>query len=239
MTLQPARYSQEPIQVTLRQRRRACWFVVLILTVIGSIGLTGTAVAHTDLISSDPADGTTLAQAPSSITLTFNEPVQNFEPVVMVTGPDDQSYQVNPPVVDSTVVRSDVTALGPPGPYTVAYRVLSVDGHPVTGQLVFELAGPATVVTPAAVVPSTPPTAQLEATPRPTPYPTKSGIPVSERLSPAAGPGSTTTAAGTVSAAAAADSGSTRIPTWIWVVAGLVVIAALIGVQQRRDGTRR
>ena len=110
---------------------------------IGAVGLTGTAAAHTELIGSDSADGATLEQAPSSITLTFNEPVQDFEPVLAITGPDGQPYPAGVPVVDSATLRGDVQALGPAGTYTVAYRVVSDDGHPVTGQLQFQLAVPA------------------------------------------------------------------------------------------------
>jgi len=88
---------------------------VLLLTMIGAVGLTGTAAAHTELIGSDPADGATLEQAPSSITLTFNEPVQDFEPLLAVTGPDGQPYPAGVPVVDSATLRGDVQALGPAG----------------------------------------------------------------------------------------------------------------------------
>lgn len=122
---------------------------MLLLTVTGTIGLAGTAAAHTDLTSSDPAAGSTLAAPPGSITLTFNEPVQNFEPVITLTGPEGQPYPTSAPIVDSTVVRSDVAELGPAGTYTIAYRVVSVDGHPVTGQVQFQFA-PAAEPTPTA-----------------------------------------------------------------------------------------
>ena len=64
-----------------------------------------------------PPDGATLTVAPSAITLTFNEPVQDYEPVVIaMTGPARQPYPAGTPIVESTTVRSDVQAVGPPAP---------------------------------------------------------------------------------------------------------------------------
>ncbi len=69
----------------------------------------------------------------------FDAPMVNIGATVLMTGPDGQQYPTGTPVVDSSDVRTDVPALGPAGQYTVTYRVVSGDGHPVEGQIRFQL----------------------------------------------------------------------------------------------------
>ena len=124
-----------------RMRRGAARFAVLLVVCLGAgLGLAGPAAAHNVLIASDPADGAVLQQSPTVISLTFDQPVQDFQPVVTVLGADGQRYESGTPSVDSTVVTQSVTTLTAPGPYSIAYRVVSADGHPVQGEVRFELA---------------------------------------------------------------------------------------------------
>ena len=127
-----------------RMRRGAARFAVLLVVCLGAgLGLAGPAAAHNVLIASDPADGAVLQQSPTVISLTFDQPVQDFQPVVTVLGADGQRYESGTPSVDSTVVTQSVTTLTAPGPYSIAYRVVSADGHPVQGEVRFELAAAA------------------------------------------------------------------------------------------------
>ena len=112
----------------------------MVLAVGASVGLAGAASAHDVLISSDPADNATVATAPSSLQFTFDQPVQNFDPVVSLVGPDGRQYATGTPSVSGNVVSGTVDA-GPAGRYTAAYRIVSADGHPVTGEIHFTLAG--------------------------------------------------------------------------------------------------
>lgn len=105
----------------------------------------GVASAHTRLLSSDPADGTSLDAAPSSVSLEFNETMQADFSTITVIGPDGTAYQSGAVAADGAVVSTEVAALGPAGRYEIGYRVISEDGHPVTGSVAFTLtaAGPA------------------------------------------------------------------------------------------------
>ena len=96
----------------------------------------GTAFAHDVLISSDPKDGSTVATAPSSVTFTFDQPVQHFDPVVSLVGPDGRQFATGTPVISGNVVTGAVQQ-GPAGAYVAAYRIVSADGHPVTGEIHF------------------------------------------------------------------------------------------------------
>lgn len=106
------------------------------------LGTAGTASAHNTLISSDPRDGAQLEAGPAAITLTFDQPVQAGEKfnTLTVTGPEGTRWEADgePTVEDNSVVFA-VRPLGPAAEYTVGYRVLSADGHPVTGSLKFTL----------------------------------------------------------------------------------------------------
>ena len=73
--------------------------------------------------------------------LTFDQPVQAGEGLnsVAVTGPDGKEWQGGSATVDSNVVTAPVRELGPKGVYTIGYRIVSADGHPVSGKLTFTL----------------------------------------------------------------------------------------------------
>lgn len=89
------------------------------------------AVAHTELVSSDPADGEVLEMAPSSVLLTFDEDVLK----AAVTISDAAGSVVSSP--NGAVANSTVTVPWPAGladgSYAVNYRIVSTDGHPVDG----------------------------------------------------------------------------------------------------------
>ena len=112
---------------------------VVVIVAAVSVGLAGPALAHNVLTGSDPADGATVTKAPSTITLTFDQPVQNFEPVMTVTGPNGNRFETGPPAILGNQVSVPVDGAGPAGGYTASYRVVSADGHPVTGEIRYTL----------------------------------------------------------------------------------------------------
>ena len=217
--------------------------VLVLLTLAAGVGLAGPASAHNVLTSSDPTDGSTLQTAPTTVRLTFDQPVQNFEPVVTVIGPDGQRYEAGAPQVDSTVVTADVNPLPAAGAYTIAYRVVSADGHPVQGEIKFELAEaaiapPAPVSSPAVgdttvASPATVTVTESAAPQSPTPNATPSAsalASVSASAPVSSAPTSTSTAA---VAPAASSSG---LSGWVWAaiaVAAMLVVAAIVVVVRR------
>ncbi|MEV5747101.1 copper resistance protein CopC [Actinoallomurus sp. NPDC052308] len=107
------------------------------------------AAAHAALVSSTPADGTVLTAAPTEVTLTFGEPVRAAPEGVAVIGPDGDR-------ADDGVVRragAAVLAMRLPGlrvrarggTYTVTWRVISADSHPVGGAFTFSIGAPSRV----------------------------------------------------------------------------------------------
>ncbi|SRX78882.1 copper resistance CopC family protein [Mycolicibacterium parafortuitum] len=114
--------------------RHALTLVLLVLGLIaGGFGFAATAGAHAALIGSDPADGAELAQQPTRISATFNEPMQPQFAAMTVIGPDGALWSDGEPTVDGAVISVAVRSGGPAGTYTVNYRATSADGHVVKG----------------------------------------------------------------------------------------------------------
>ncbi|WP_410655394.1 copper resistance protein CopC [Amycolatopsis sp. lyj-112] len=98
------------------------------------------AMAHSVLVSSDPAKDSSIASAPSVVSLMFNEPLDHSFSELTVLGPDGSSqWEGGVPVVAGEKLSAPLRALGAAGVYTVKYRVVSADGHPVSGSVPFTL----------------------------------------------------------------------------------------------------
>jgi len=97
----------------------------------------GAAAGHAGLVASIPADGAALAAPPSSIELRFTEPVTPLA-MRLFTG------AAAPVPLAAPQGASDVMKLALPadlreGVYTLSYRVISLDSHPVGGSIVFAI----------------------------------------------------------------------------------------------------
>lgn len=113
--------------------------VLLVALVVGAFAGAGVASAHNVLTGSNPADGATVDSLPATVTLTFDQPIQNIDPVLVVTGPDGNVFTDGPPTIDGNVISAPLGPAGPAGSYHAAWRIVSADGHPVTGQIAFTL----------------------------------------------------------------------------------------------------
>lgn len=121
--------------------------VTLVLSGLTLLGTATPASAHAELIASNPAEGASLATAPTQIELTFNQVVGLGDNPVEITGPGNATWTVQPPSVSGAVVTAPVVATGPAGAYTLAYRVVSQDGDQVNGSVRFTMTTAATTTT--------------------------------------------------------------------------------------------
>jgi methionine-rich copper-binding protein CopC len=113
--------------------RRAGLLVVLVLGV-GVLG-TGPASAHAALVGSDPKDGSSQASAPQRITFTFNENIGHAQ--VAGQAPDGSALRVSAVKTLDHTVSATIADPGQRGKYSLSYRVVSADGHPVSGTVSF------------------------------------------------------------------------------------------------------
>jgi methionine-rich copper-binding protein CopC len=103
------------------------------------------AWAHNTLVSSEPADKSSVATQPTQVKLVFDQPVQTAYNYLAVTGPDLVKWAViNNPEIAGNTVAAAIPPLGPTGEYTIGFHVVSADGHPVRGETKFTLTNPGT-----------------------------------------------------------------------------------------------
>ncbi|MEU8055550.1 copper resistance CopC family protein [Microbispora bryophytorum] len=178
------------------------------------------ARAHDVLVASDPKDGAVLGAMPASVTLTFDQAVRRDFARLAVTGPDGAHYEQGEITVDGGKVSIGVRTGTPAGAYAIGYRIVSNDGHPVTGAVRFTVTGGGAA-------------AGAVATPTATPAP---GAANPGAANPGAAiPGASTTGVGTTGQ----GGGS-----WVWgllaVTAALLALCARVLVRhdrRLREGT--
>ncbi len=104
-----------------------------LLAAVGTIGLAGllpgTALAENSLVSSDPADGSTLSESPATISFTFSEPLGEVN-TIRLTCTD--LYTVGPREVsaDRLTMTADVIDALPKGACVAAFVVSDEEGSP-------------------------------------------------------------------------------------------------------------
>jgi copper transport protein len=96
------------------------------------------AFAHATLERSTPERGAVLDRAPRHVSLEFDEPVEAAFGAVRVFDGRGSQVPTGPVRRSGTTVAVGLPALAD-GAYTVTYRVISADGHPVSGGLTFQV----------------------------------------------------------------------------------------------------
>ena len=129
----------------MRSRSVATALAALALVLVPS-----PARAHTDLVQTDPRDGSRLDATPTSVTLTFNEEVSpelsTFLLSVGDTGNERRSVLTvrrgeTPSTLTATVPRDALAAGGADTVWVTTFRVTSQDGHSVDGSVTFRAPG--------------------------------------------------------------------------------------------------
>lgn len=95
------------------------------------------ATAHDELVGSDPAPGAALDSAPAAVRLDYSADVLTFGAAVIVADAGGATWQAGEPVLDGSSVSVPLDPSLPDGAYEVRWRVVSSDGHPLTGLVPF------------------------------------------------------------------------------------------------------
>ena len=110
---------------------------VIATAVLGSLIVLASATsasAHADMDASNPANGAVIAKAPTTIKLTFSEPVALN--TVQLLDAQAKPVPSNAKVSGASVIVTPTTAL-PQGAVSTQWNVTSDDGHVVTGAVSF------------------------------------------------------------------------------------------------------
>jgi copper transport protein len=119
--------------------RIARQLVAALAILVGVLALGTTAAsAHATLESSTPADGQSVPTSPSELRITFSEAVTTISGGVSVLNADGKTVDTgNSEIVGGRTLVAPISETLSDGTYVATYRVLSADGHPVSGSILF------------------------------------------------------------------------------------------------------
>ena len=160
--------------------RRAGAGLTNLLLVLAAVGVVlvpaSPALAHNQLVSAKPDRDATVRKSPTAVTLAF---LQRLDPELTTVVVSDAGKKPVPASAPEVKAKTAAVRIEQPlanGKYTVAYRVVSVDGHTVQGSYTFTVAAPS--ASPSAAVPADSPVASpsAAATPSTVPVSADSGV---------------------------------------------------------------
>ncbi|WP_375782766.1 copper resistance CopC/CopD family protein [Bradyrhizobium sp. Pha-3] len=117
-------------------RAVASHVVASLVALLLALSLATSAHAHAVLIAAEPADGSVVTEAPKTVVLRFNEAVAPTAVSLLDAAGTPRDVTIR--AVDQSVMVTLPADL-PQGTQVVSYRVVSQDGHPVAGSLLFSI----------------------------------------------------------------------------------------------------
>lgn len=141
----------------MNRRSAAFLLAVVASAVVTVLAAPSPAAAHDVLIGTAPKARSTVTASRSTVKLTFNDAVQtSFAEVVVTDGAGDKLSLGKPNVVDDTVTQR-IQPFRDAGDYRVSWRIVSADGHPVSGTFTFTVSKSAvSTASPAESTPASP-----------------------------------------------------------------------------------
>ena len=107
--------------------------------------LTAPVASANELISTDPASGSTITVSPSAVTITTSLPLMADGNSVEVTDPSGNRVDDGALAIADTEAVVGLTELTVGGYYTVSYTLLAENDVPLTGNYRFNFTAPASV----------------------------------------------------------------------------------------------
>lgn len=100
-------------------------------------GAASPAAAHDELVASSPSPGERLDEAPSEVSLTFSADVLTIGAAVVIADASGRDWAAGAPVVTDGVVTVAIEPGMTDAGYEIRWRVVSEDGHPISGIVPF------------------------------------------------------------------------------------------------------
>lgn len=174
-----------------------------VLLAAGGVLAASPASAHDELVSSDPAAESSVDALPAQLTLTFSGELATDPGAteLSVTDAAGASLADGEPAVDGTVVSQPLGGAAS-GVITVLWKVVSSDGHPISGELAFTVIAPSTPTPTPTSAPTATATPTEDPTPEATPTPSETSVP-------------------------AADTGDAATPWVLFALLGVAVVGAV------------
>ena len=168
----------------------------------GGLLVASPASAHDELVASDPVADASLAALPAQLTLTFSNSIDTTDGAseVQVTDAAGTTLTSGAPAAQDNVLTQPLQGAAS-GVVTVLWKVVSSDGHPISGEFAFTVTAP--------TAPTATPTES--ATPESTPTPEE-------------------TAAATPTVTPAPEDTAATSDALPWIIAAIVVLGVAAGV---------
>lgn len=139
------------------QALRALFLAALVFAGGGAALATApAAAAHDELVSTLPASGERLEAAPAELELTFSSALMDLGNQIQVLDAEGRNWAESAPVLNRETLVQPLPADMPTGEYSVRWRAVSSDGHPITGSYEFLVGADAVAGSAATAVPSEP-----------------------------------------------------------------------------------
>ncbi|WP_098743354.1 copper resistance protein CopC [Paenibacillus sp. EZ-K15] len=104
--------------------------------------------AHSKLETSTPAADTKLTESVQEVSLSFNENIDENLSTLKIKNAQGESVEVAEVKINQNTMLGALAAPLPSGSYTVEWKIVGGDGHPVDGTYAFEVDAPEAEVTP-------------------------------------------------------------------------------------------
>lgn len=95
------------------------------------------ASAHDSLISSTPEPGERLASAPGEVSLRFSDDVLTVGSAIIVADAEGRDWVTSEVIILGDTVSAELDPGLPDAGYEIRWRVVSSDGHPISGLVPF------------------------------------------------------------------------------------------------------
>ncbi|MBI2862890.1 MAG: copper resistance protein CopC [Chloroflexi bacterium] len=116
-----------------------------LLILLGTLAAATLASAHAFLLRTDPPAGAVLSTSPTQVRLSFSEPIEAVRDAIVVIAPSGRPVQRGAAQVeDGTTLVVGLQATEK-GTYTVRWRAISADSHPVSGNFQFSVGAPSSI----------------------------------------------------------------------------------------------
>lgn len=127
-----------PIETNMTpQTRLRRTFAAVLAALLIVLGSSTAALAHDAVTGTNPADGSTVASVPDKIQITMNNSPAVIGSQVLLLDETGRNWAEGDVAVLDTVATQAVRPGAPAGKYTVKWRLVSSDSHPIEGEFSF------------------------------------------------------------------------------------------------------
>ncbi len=146
-----ARHRMSETNMTLQRLSRR-FLATLVATFLVLLGTSGAVMAHDAVTGTTPANDSTVAVMPETIEISMSNTPATLGSQVLVLDQAGSNWAQGDVTVLDTVASQAVRSGAPAGAYTVKWRLVSSDSHPIEGEFSFTAAAPGSA--PAGIAPT-------------------------------------------------------------------------------------